>query len=533
MTKLLLVLLSLSMCAVLFASDQNGQSSQFDTAFTNGRDPFILGIFYGIFFFIIFYFLVLYIPSKDISYLLYAVWIFFLTGLIMVLEGIVFRHFLNGQYPLFNEILNYLFQGGAFICGFLFLRVLLSTGRETPLLDKFLLGNIGLDALYLSVYFFGVLLSGKIPETTLSRIFSPILGAVHSVFMIWTAVAYFKRKRRIIRFYILGLLVLVLSVWIRFYSEYSPSTGFFIVKYAYYIGILVLILCFSIAVSLRMNSIKKEQEDQRQKLIQADKMVSLGTLASSLAHDIANPNSAIISNALFLEQGYNNLKPLFERIHAEQGTVAAGPLPPELIAEKFPQAISGIINSADRIKKMIRELREYYRQSKPGEKGPVDVNKVIEAALALTGTEMKKNSITVNRNYAVDLPPIMANFGQLEQVIVNLIINSKQAIIEKKEKNRSLISGTEYIIIDTRVDGEKNGIVICIKDTGAGMDQKSIEHVKQAFFTTRLSKGGSGLGLYISDKIVADHGGQLDFISRKGQWTQAVITLPLSAKGRE
>lgn len=528
--KIILVLLFLIICMTVFASAREEQFAAPSLYIGSDRNPLILGIFYGIFIFIICYYLMLYFPSKDKSYLLFAVWIFSLTGLMMVLEGTVFRYFLNEQFPIVSNILNYLFQGGSFIGGLFFFRELLSVKKETPLLDKILLTNIGIAVFYLCTYFFGVLLLDVIPDMKILDIMGLSLGIIHSLTFTCIALVYYKRKLRIIKLYIPGLIALVTGVWIHNFSQGSPLYKIFFVKYAIHIGILIMIFCFNFALSIRISKIRREQEEQRQKLIQADKMVSLGTMASSLAHEIANPNSAVISNAHFLEQNFTSLKPLLEQKLTEEETDEAGLLPPDILLEKFSQAISGILNSSDRIRDMIRQLREYYKQSNPRRKDRIDINEVINNALDLTRSELKKSSIQVSRNFSASVPEIMGNFQQLEQVFINLIINSRQAIAEKRESGRSLSAGNNYIMINTKLDEKENNISITVKDSGRGMDQEAIKNIRKAFFSTRLDSGGSGLGLYISDKIISDHQGCLKFSSEKDKWTEAVITLPLSGK---
>jgi signal transduction histidine kinase len=122
--------------------------------------------------------------------------------------------------------------------------------------------------------------------------------------------------------------------------------------------------------------------------------------------------------------------------------------------------------------------------------------------------------------YGDDLPRIQGNFGKLQQVMINLLVNAAQALENSKQS----------IHVRTRLSAQKDFLIIEVIDTGPGVTQKDLKKMKDPFFTTRRDEGGTGLGLSISEKIVSDHGGALEFSSSLGQGLTARILLPCILK---
>ena len=106
---------------------------------------------------------------------------------------------------------------------------------------------------------------------------------------------------------------------------------------------------------------------------------------------------------------------------------------------------------------------------------------------------------------------------QLEQVLINLITNSCQAL-ENKEK---------HIIVSTSYDKDSNRVIISVRDEGEGISPENLDHIMEPFFSTKRESGGTGLGLSVSYSLIKNHGGKLDFISVHGKGTTAIIALPV------
>ena len=150
----------------------------------------------------------------------------------------------------------------------------------------------------------------------------------------------------------------------------------------------------------------------------------------------------------------------------------------------------------------------------------VDTGLLIQKSLDLTASILKKSTMNLSVDCRQDIPPVKGNFQKLQQVVINLLVNAAQAL-EKKE---------QAIKVSTFLDRENDVVVIQVADTGPGASPKDLKRMKDPFFTTRRDDGGTGLGLSISEKIVAEHGGILEFSSIQGKGLTARILLPRKGK---
>ena len=273
-----------------------------------------------------------------------------------------------------------------------------------------------------------------------------------------------------------------------------------------------------------ITELKKAQEraeaKQRQ-LIQADKMATLGTMVSGIAHEVNNPNNFILLNARFLQKVWVDLLPMLKEYSQEHEDFSVAGFPPNKLTEKIVQSVDGIINGSLRIQKITKNLTNFARADAGELDHSVDINTVISNAALLTENVIKSstNNFSVNCLYPKDLPIIKGNPQQLEQVIINLLTNACQALTNKDQK----------ISINIGINEQPPAsIFIKIEDGGIGMDKDNLKHVFDPFYTTKRGSGGTGLGLYISYKIVKAHGGDLIITSEKDKGTSCEIILPIN-----
>ena len=259
-------------------------------------------------------------------------------------------------------------------------------------------------------------------------------------------------------------------------------------------------------------------EQQQQQLIQADKMASLGILVSGVAHEINNPNNFIMLNGEILAMTWQNVMPILEKYYQKNGDFLLAGMPYSRAHEKIGQLISGISEGAARIGKIVETLRDFARQDTGNLDGQVDVNTVVESAIVIVNNLIKKSTHRFSVELGENLPGIQGNPQQLEQVIINLITNSCQAI---RDMRKSLVVSTSY-------NKRSDRIIIRLRDEGEGVPPEDLNHIIEPFFTTKRDAGGTGLGLSVSYNIVKNHGGNLHFTSRLGKGTTATVTLPVS-----
>lgn len=257
---------------------------------------------------------------------------------------------------------------------------------------------------------------------------------------------------------------------------------------------------------------------KQQQLIQADKMVALGTMVTGIAHEINNPNNFILLNARFLQKVWDDLLPVLREYFLQHEDFVIAGFPVSKSKEKTIQSLDGIINGALRIQKITKSLTNFARNDSGELDHQVDVNNVVENAILLTGNVIKNSTDNFSIHYNKELPKIKGNPQRLEQVIINLINNSCQSLENKNQK-----ISVELI---RRDDGKS--ISVIIQDEGAGIGKENLKYIFDPFFTTKRNTGGTGLGLYISYNIVKSHGGELNINSEKGKGTRCEIILPIN-----
>jgi len=262
---------------------------------------------------------------------------------------------------------------------------------------------------------------------------------------------------------------------------------------------------------------------QQQQLMQADKMATLGVLASGVAHEINNPNNFILLNAKIFSRVWNDVMPILEEYYEEHGDFALAGMLYTQAHEKIGQLISGMSEGSQRIAKIVQGLKDFARQDTGDLNQSVDINAVVEAAILIVGNLIKKSTDCCSCEYGSNLPHIRGNAQQLEQVIINLITNACQALGDPKKG----------LFISTFFDSNSDSVIVEVRDEGIGISPERLKYIMDPFFTTKRGSGGTGLGLSISYSIVKAHGGDMTFTSELGKGTTVVLTLPVHQENYE
>jgi two-component system, NtrC family, sensor kinase len=256
-------------------------------------------------------------------------------------------------------------------------------------------------------------------------------------------------------------------------------------------------------------------------MVQQEKLASIGQLAAGIAHEINNPIGFLKSNHAMLQRYVSMISEAWKEARA-----AAGPVIGEIEARLdlgfvfsafdaiFPESEEGF----SRIMRIIGNLKNFSRIDQGGDFGPFDVNAGIESTLIVARNAIKYVADT-HKNLG-ELPPIKARGGEINQVILNILVNAAQAIESQKRATKGLIE------IETRRQGEM--VRILIHDDGPGIPESIQRRVFDPFFTTKEPGKGTGLGLSISyDIIVTKHGGRLSLESDPGEGSTFIIELPI------
>jgi two-component system, NtrC family, sensor kinase len=271
---------------------------------------------------------------------------------------------------------------------------------------------------------------------------------------------------------------------------------------------------------------EERERIQRRKLIQSEKLASLGELVAGVAHEINNPNHTISLNASLLLELCEAISPLVERFTLfKEGDLIGGMEWPEAKLETR-RLLADIAAASRDIDSIVRGLKDYARSEAKPEPEEVSLNLVVKATLTLFSNLIKKSTNRLIVELAEDLPPVRAHFQRLEQVTVNLLQNACQALTEPNQAIR----------VSTAYDEDSGQVRLVVADEGRGMSEEQMERIKDPFFTTKHDQGGVGLGVSISDSIVSEYGGGLDYSSGPGRGTIATVSLPAldkAARGGE
>jgi len=267
-------------------------------------------------------------------------------------------------------------------------------------------------------------------------------------------------------------------------------------------------------------SVEKQEGVQQQQLIQANKMVALGTLVSGVAHEINNPNNFIMLNAPQLADSWRSIEPMLEEYYRSNGDFLVGGLKYTRMKGVVPKLFDGIVEGADRIKNIVADLKNFARKNTSEMTDSVEVNSVLKSAISLINNMIKKSTDYFSVEYGSEIPTFTGNSQQLEQVLINLIQNSCQAL---ENRNRKISVKSFY-------DAKQEEVQLSVSDEGKGIDKKTLEHIFDPFFTTKRETGGTGLGLSISSRIIKDHDGILTMNSMPGQGTTASIIISTRSK---
>ena len=239
------------------------------------------------------------------------------------------------------------------------------------------------------------------------------------------------------------------------------------------------------------NAMTHRLADTQRQLAQADRLASVGRLAAGLAHEINNPLTGVLSYASLLQRRFAQ--------------------DPEATAD-----LEVITRETVRCRGIIRELLDFARPAPP-QKRPADLNEVLRKSIAVVMSQLALNRVDLKLDLAPELPSVLADANQIQQVAVNLLLNAADAI--GPDGGRIRLS-TGWI--------EGDGIEFSVEDDGPGIAPEDLARIFEPFFTTK-GNHGTGLGLAVTWGIVESHGGSIRAESDPDQGTRFIVRLPRTA----
>jgi len=262
--------------------------------------------------------------------------------------------------------------------------------------------------------------------------------------------------------------------------------------------------------------LEDEAREIQAKLIQTNKMTSLGLLVSGVAHEINNPNNLVLSSAQLLERVWKDAQLLLTYYYRENGEFLLGGMPFSELEQHTPEIFHGITDGSRRINAIVNDLKRFAREDPNRPADEVDINKVVTESISMLHHELVIHTANFNLNLADEMPLVLGSRQQLGQVIINLLMNAFQAL---PDKNSAVWLTTQHNPLIREV-------IVSVRDQGVGLPPEFHEKLFEPFFTTKLETGGTGLGLSISQSIIKEHGGHLEFSSPPEGGTIFTVKLP-------
>ncbi|MFA5059299.1 MAG: PAS domain S-box protein [Candidatus Omnitrophota bacterium] len=230
-------------------------------------------------------------------------------------------------------------------------------------------------------------------------------------------------------------------------------------------------------------------EERTRGLRQSERLAATGRLAASIAHEINNPLQGITTH---LEIIHDNFPKGFEKV----------------------KNYEFVKNNIEKIRNIVSKLLDIYRGEEEA-KGKMDLHDVIDKVVMLVEHQLSRKGIKLTLNLDPNLPKVMGWQQQLHQVFLNMVLNAHDSI--KKQKGEVTITTTH----------DEHHVIVQIKDTGEGIQEKDLVHIFDAFFTTK-AESGTGLGLFVCQGIIKEHKGEIKVKSEVGKGSIFTITLPIT-----
>lgn len=250
-------------------------------------------------------------------------------------------------------------------------------------------------------------------------------------------------------------------------------------------------------LAIKIQTVEGAVYEARAQLAHVARVTALGELTASLAHEVNQPLAATLING-----------------NASLRWLSADP--PNL--EEAKQAVGRIVKDAGRAGEIIARVRALAKRSPP-QKEWFNINQTLTDILTLTSSEINRNRITLRTDFAANLPSVLGDPVQLQQVILNLTLNAIEAI-------NNLYDGPRELFVSSFKQG--SAVVVTVRDTGVGLEHDKLDQLFQAFYTTKVD--GMGMGLTISRSIIEAHGGQVSATPTKPRGAIFQFTLPIEER---
>jgi two-component system NtrC family sensor kinase len=525
----------------------------------------IFGLYMGVISVMFVYNLFLYVSTRDKSYLYYIIYIFVISLTQANFQGFAFKYLWpNNQW--LSTYAVYILSSLAALTAIEFMKQFLHTNYYVPKMHKILKIFYIPYIIAIIAAFSGYLNFG----------YQTIQGTavIAAIYMLIVAFRVYAKGYNPAKFFLLAWSVFLVGVCTFVLKDYNqlPYNTFTYNMMPFGSALEVTLLSFALAD--KINTFKKEKEasqaealrvitenerlvreqnvvleikvkerterlelaltdlkEAQSQLVDSEKMAGLGQLTAGIAHEINNPINFVTSNIKPLELDILDLDAVIAMYEDLDPTTDLTPQIAKIesfkkqidivfVREEIKSLLSGIGEGARRTAEIIRSLKNFSRLDENDTK-PVDLNEGIASTLVLVKNTFPDH-LELVKDFA-DLPLVECLPGKINQVFMNLITNAIQAIKSKDDKNSDNV-------LAIRTWQEDSVVKISIKDSGTGMPDEVKAKIFEPFFTTKDVGEGTGLGLSIVFRIIENHKGTIDVITKLNQGTEFIITLPINSK---
>jgi len=291
-------------------------------------------------------------------------------------------------------------------------------------------------------------------------------------------------------------------------------SGLSIVSGILILGVFLWRAYFSVVKREHIAEAKLDETTKR--LMQAEKLASLGEMAAGVAHEINNPVGYVSSNLTTLQKYLTAYEEVLDAPTTDEAALAAlkKKVNFTFIRNDVHNLVSETQEGVERVKTIIKDLKDYARTNTSASYLPSDIHVGLKSTLNIANNQIK-NRASIKLDLG-NLPLVECAASQINQVLLNLLVNAAHAIPDGKEG-----------VIQVRTSCDDAYVFIEVEDNGSGMSEDILQKVFDPFFTTKDPGKGTGLGLSVSQKIIQDHGGSLTAVSSVGVGTIFKISLPI------
>jgi two-component system NtrC family sensor kinase len=525
----------------------------------------IFGLYIGVISVMFVYNLFLYVSTRDKSYLYYIIYIFIISLTQANFQGFAFKYLWPNNEWL-STYAVYILSSLAALTAIEFMKQFLHTNYYVPKMHKILKIFYIPYIIAIIAAFSGYLNFG----------YQTIQGTaiIAAIYMLIVAFRVYAKGYNPAKFFLLAWSVFLVGVCTFVLKDYNllPYNTFTYNMMPFGSALEVTLLSFALAD--KINTFKKEKEasqaealrvitenerlvreqnvvleikvkerterlelaltdlkEAQSQLVDSEKMAGLGQLTAGIAHEINNPINFVTSNIKPLELDILDLDEVIAMYENLDPTTDLTPQIAKIesfkkqidivfVREEIKSLLSGIGEGARRTAEIIRSLKNFSRLDENDTK-PVDLNEGIASTLVLVKNTFPDH-LELVKDFA-DLPLVECLPGKINQVFMNLITNAVQAIKSKDTKDAENV-------LAIRTWQEDTVVKISIKDSGTGMPDEVKAKIFEPFFTTKDVGEGTGLGLSIVFRIIENHKGTIDVITKLNQGTEFIITLPINSK---